>query len=157
MERTLKEWFEYYEKHNHLPVGWNQHGNYPEGAALYWDKNKGYVVLIREPETKMMVVWEVCGDVCHWVQLAVQAAKDFNYDKVGGRTGRNVRAYLRKLGAKIIQVHTESNGMSKYICKDKDNNLVVASEGIGVSKEIYNGSPVTIHTIILYIEKKVEV
>jgi len=160
VERTLKEWFEYYEKHNRLPDGFNSAGHYPVGAALYWDKNKGYTVLIRDEETKMMVMWETCGDLKYWVEFAKNAARDFNYETVGSRVGRNILAYLRALGVAIVKIHTNEDGLSRYICKDKDNNLVIASEGKMVNANTPNeidDKPLTAHIITLYFNRKVEV
>lgn len=157
MKKTLQEWLKYFEDNSDYPNGWNKPGPYPKGSKMFWDPEKGYVVLIRDEETKMLVVVEVCGEVKHWVELAVAFAKQLNFDKVGGKFGKHIKPYLKDLGAEVVKINTDENGLSRYVCKDKDNHLVLASEGIEIDKKIYNCVPVKMHTIILYLDKKVEV
>nr|DAY12444.1 MAG TPA: hypothetical protein [Caudoviricetes sp.] len=117
--RTLAEWIEVYEKKT------GDKFSVPKGYGLSYLAERGFAQMRLDYKTKMIVIYQVCGDGKFWRDYAELYAAGIGFECVATMCTRSIKPYIRAFGWKIEReyhcISSESNPgkvESRYLCRD---------------------------------------
>lgn len=111
---TLEEWIEKYNKRSSEPF------KEDTGYSLYFNQDKGFCEI--GFGNNLVIINQLCGDGRWWKNKV-----DLMAEQVGIHHGgtwcvrKEVKAYIRLFGYRIVEVEYTSDGKERYHCLDKDN------------------------------------
>lgn len=124
--KSLQEWIDFYE----LKTGDKFY--IPQGYGLIYLAERGFALMKLEAESKMIFVYQVCGDGKFWHDYAELYAAGVGFECVATMCTRSIRPYIRAFGWKIekefncISPDTNPGKVERrYLCRDSIGRPIV--------------------------------
>lgn len=109
MKKTLREWFDFYEKKTK-----EKHINLDKYKTLF-DEEKGYCQFCIQGNDLM--IHECCGDGLFWCKYAFDFAKEHSLKRIVTLCTRNILPYIRRMNGVIKHKEVRqftNNGLEIY-------------------------------------------
>lgn len=136
MNKTLEEWIKFYEEKT------SQKFERDERFKLFYLPDKGFCEIMQTE--KMTVINQLSGDGKFWKNFAEKIARINNSEMLGSwYIRKNVRAYMRLFGFKIIGEEILSDQLKRYRSIDKDGNKGLMSPSYDAKTKKHVGYFVT--------------
>lgn len=116
--KSLKEWVELYERKT------KDKAECLEGYRLFYLAERGFCTMKPEPESKMLFIYQICGDLKFWLDYAELQAAAMNLGCVASVLVRKVEPYIRDFGWEILE-REEIDGNYRYWCQDSIGRLAI--------------------------------
>lgn len=128
---SLKEWIKIYEEKTGDNFG------LPEGYRLFYMAERGFASMKPDLKTRLMVVYQVCGDGKFWRDYAeLTFAVPMGLDAVCTICTRPIRPYIRGFGWEILDEQCK-DGQYRFLCQDSTGRAVMITH----KDEQENGLP----------------
>lgn len=116
--RVLRDWIKLYESKT------KDRADLPAGYRLFYLAERGFASMKPDIKGKMMLVYQVCGDIKFWHDFAELRASEAGLDKLCTICTRHIKPYIRNFGWEIL---TEQcvNGQYRFFCQDEMGRKVI--------------------------------
>lgn len=116
---SLKEWIKIYEDKTGDTFG------VPEGYRFFYMAERGFASMKPDFKTRLMVVYQVCGDGKFWRDFAELAfAVPLGLDAVCTICTRPIKPYIRGFGWEILD-EQQKGGQYRFLCQDSSGRPVM--------------------------------
>lgn len=116
---SLKEWIKIYEEKTGDNFG------VPNGYRLFYMAERGFASMKPDLKTRLMVVYQVCGDGKFWRDYAeLTFAVPMGLDAVCTICTRPIKPYIRGFGWEILD-EQHKNGQYRFLCQDSTGRAVM--------------------------------
>lgn len=116
--RPLTEWVRIYEEKT------GDTAALPKGFRLFYLAERGFAMLMADPESRIMFVWQVCGDGKFWRDFAELQCAAADLDYICTICTREILPYIRGFGWKIVR-QEERDGKRRFSCRDSVGRKVL--------------------------------
>lgn len=116
--KTLEEWIALYKQKTKDVV------SIPEGFVLNFIEDRGLAIMKAVPQSKLLIIYDLCGDAKFWRDMAEVGAKQNGLRYISTICTRSIEPYIRFWHWKI-QTKSVINGQARYICLDERQRYVV--------------------------------
>lgn len=123
----FKKWVDKYEKQT------GEKAILPPDYVLQFLPDRGFSSYKVDNEGKMLVIYQTCGDIKFWRDVAELIAQTNNLDCLCTSCLLDINTYMRLFGAEIIHIE-QREGQKRYTCKDSLGRKVVATYR-GINKD----------------------
>lgn len=112
----MEQWIALYNKK--VPTGFKRN----ERFELFYLPEKGFAEVM--DTGKMLLVYQVCGDIKFWRTFVEKIARKLGYTHAGTMCVRHIKPYLRLINA--IPYSTEETPLgTRYFCRDKHTGMKI--------------------------------
>ena len=116
---SLKEWIKIYEDKTGDTFG------VPEGYRFFYMAERGFASMKPDFKTRLMVVYQVCGDGKFWRDFAeLTFAVPLGLDAVCTICTRPIKPYIRGFGWEILDEQCK-DGQYRFLCQDSSGRPVM--------------------------------
>ena len=116
---SLKEWIKIYEEKT------GDNFDLPEDYRLFYMAERGFASMKPDLKTRLMVVYQVCGDGKFWRDYAeLTFAVPMGLDAVCTICTRPIRPYIRGFGWEILDEQCK-DGQCRFLCQDSTGRAVM--------------------------------
>lgn len=115
---SLAAWIDIYEKKTKDKV------DLPEGYQLLYMAERGFAVIKPDYESKMMIVYETCGDAKFWRDVCELMCCSNGLEIIATICTRHIRPYMRAFGWKLLKEECV-NDQYRFICEDSIGRLII--------------------------------
>lgn len=116
---SLKEWIKIYEDKTGDTFG------IPEGYRFFYMAERGFASMKPDFKTRLMVVYQVCGDGKFWRDFAEMTfAVPLGLDAVCTICTRPIKPYIRGFGWEILDEQCK-DGQYRFLCQDSSGRPVM--------------------------------
>lgn len=122
--KSLKDWIELYE------AKVKEKAELPSGFSLVYLADRGFTILKPDTESKMMVIYQVCGDGKFWRDYAELKALELGLEVLGSICVRRFAPYIRAFGWELLDTECYINNDEthhRYLCQDSTGRAVLFS------------------------------
>lgn len=109
--KSLKEWLDIYKEKT------GDDFNIPQGFSILYLAERGFASMKPDFESKMMMVYQTCGDGKFWRDTAELYAAALQFDCIGTICTRPIKPYIRSFGWEILDQQCK-DGQYRYLCQD---------------------------------------
>ena len=106
---TLDEWIAWYEKKT------GDKFTIPKGHEIVYHERRGFATFKPAPESQMLFVLYVIGDGMFWYDLAEMIAHQNGLRYIATICTRNVDAYIRFWGYKVLKEWKNEEGQRRFL------------------------------------------
>lgn len=111
--KTFEEWIAFYEKKTgdkFIP--------HPDFKLIYFPEY-GFCEYSLEKDTKMVMIYQLCGDGKFWRRVGETMARVLGWRNMGSICIRRIKPYIRFWGYRVVEKRELAPGEIQYICRDK--------------------------------------
>lgn len=116
--KSLKEWVDLYERKT------KDKAEVLEGYRLFYLAERGFCTTKPDLEGKMLMIYQICGDLKFWLDYAELQAAAMQLDCVASVLVRHVEPYIRDFGWEILE-REDVDGHYRYWCQDNIGRLAI--------------------------------
>lgn len=119
--KTLREWIEEYEAKT------GDTYLVPDGFALYYLAERGFAIMMPDIKSRIMVVWQVCGDGRFWRDFGELKGLECGLESIATICTRPIKPYIRAFGWEILKEY-EKDGQYRFLCQDQRGRKIIITQ-----------------------------
>lgn len=86
---------------------------------LVYLPDRGFCEFKKDDETKMMMIYQLCGDGKFWRDMCEGLTRLLGWEHCGSICIRPIKPYIRFWGYEVVKERELAPGEIQYICRDK--------------------------------------